>query len=272
MTLTPYLLEPSERAYSQTPPRFLSRILTPPEYGDAPMGITAENVAEKYAISREEQDAYAYQSQQKMKKAMEEGRFVEQILPIEVSGPKGSTYLFEKDEHPRPSITLEELHQLKPVFKENGTVTAGTSSGINDGAAALVMMSEEEAVKRNLEPLGRVVASAIAGVDPDIMGIGPVPAIRKVLAKANLTLEDMDLIEINEAFAAQVLACQKELGIDSAKLNVTGGAIAHGHPIAATGAILVTKILYELKYRQLNRAIISACIGGGQGIALIVER
>ena len=272
MTHTPHLLESTGRVYNQAPPKFLTRILTPPEYGDAPMGITAENVAEKYSISREEQDTYAYQSQMRMKTAMEEGRFDEQILPIEVRGPKGQTFEFKTDEHPRPSITLDDLKKLKPVFKQGGTVTAGTSSGINDGAAALLMMSEKEAEKRNLQPMGKVITSAVVGVDPDIMGIGPVPAIEKVLKKTNLTLDDIDLVEINEAFASQVIASQKELNIDPDKLNVTGGAIAHGHPIAATGAILVTKVLYELKNRQLNRALISACIGGGQGIALIVER
>lgn len=272
MTHTPYLLAPSPTAYNQSPPRFLARILTPPAYGDTPMGITAENVAEKYSITREEQDTYALESQRKMKKAMEEGRFEEQILPIEVKGLKGKVHLFKEDEHPRPSITIEDLRKLKPVFKEGGTVTAGTSSGINDGAAALLMMSEQEAKRRGLEPLGRVIASAITGVEPDIMGIGPVPAIRKLLEKTNFTLEDIDLIEINEAFASQLLACQKELKIDPVKLNVSGGAIAHGHPIAATGAILVTKILYELKNRGLKRALVSACIGGGQGIALLVER
>jgi acetyl-CoA C-acetyltransferase len=235
------------------------------------MGITAENLAEKYDISREEQDRFALSSQEKMKHAMETGRFKEQILPIEIKKAKGNVHVFDTDEHPRET-SFEALLKLPPAFKVNGTVTAGNSSGINDGASAVVMMSLEEARKRGLEPLGKVVGWAVAGVDPNIMGIGPVPATKKVLAKTGLSLNDLDLIEINEAFAAQVIACHRELKFDMDKVNVNGGAIAHGHPIAATGTALVTKLLYELKDRNLKRGLVTACIGGGQGIALILER
>ena len=272
MTLEPYLLERSNKAYSQQPPKFLTRQLTPKELGDPPMGITAENLAERYSISAEEQNLFALESQRKMKKAMETGRFESQILGIPVKVLGNSEILFKEDEHPRGDMTLEKLSQLKPVFKKDGTVTAGTSSGINDGAAATVMMSSEEAKYRGITPLGKIVSFAVAGVDPNIMGIGPVPATQKALKKANLTMDNIDLIEINEAFAAQVIACQKELGFDMEKVNVNGGAISHGHPIAATGTMLVTKLLYELERRNLKRGLVTACIGGGQGIALIIER
>jgi acetyl-CoA C-acetyltransferase len=272
MTNEPYLLEKSKRAYDTRPPSFLSRNLSTEEIGDPPMGITAENLAEKYFISKEEQNQFAYDSQMKMKKAMELGKFKEQILPITLTDKKGNEIIFEEDEHPRGDITLEGLGKLPAVFKKGGTVTAGTSSGINDGAAALVLMSQEEAERRGLEPLGKVISWAVAGVDPNIMGIGPVPAIQKLLKKSGLTMDDIDLFEINEAFAAQVLACHRELGFDMKKVNVNGGAIAHGHPIAATGSMLITKILFELKDRDLKRGLVSACIGGGQGIALLVER
>jgi acetyl-CoA C-acetyltransferase len=271
MTTAPYLLGRSPRAYDQAPPRFINRQLSPNEIGNPLMGITAENLAEKYEISREEQDRFALSSQEKMKHAMETGRFKEQILPIEIKKAKGNVHVFDTDEHPRET-SFEALLKLPPAFKVNGTVTAGNSSGINDGASAVVMMSLEEARKRGLEPLGKVVGWAVAGVDPNIMGIGPVPATKKVLAKTGLSLNDLDLIEINEAFAAQVIACHRELKFDMDKVNVNGGAIAHGHPIAATGTALVTKLLYELKDRNLKRGLVTACIGGGQGIALILER
>ncbi|MCW1927386.1 thiolase family protein [Bhargavaea beijingensis] len=250
---------------------FLNRDLSPDWIGNPPMGITAENIAEKYGITTEAQHTYALRSQKKMNIAMKEQRFMEQILPIEVTDDEGRISVFQEDEHPRPLITLEQLNNLKPVFKEGGTVTAGSSSGINDGAGALVLMDEEEAVRRGLEPFARIISYAVAGVDPNLMGLGPVPATRMALEKAGLTIDEMDLVELNEAFAVQVLACVNELGIDPEKLNVNGGAIAHGHPIAATGAMLVIKGMYELKRRQGRYALITACIGGGQGIALIIE-
>ncbi|MBB6450871.1 acetyl-CoA C-acetyltransferase [Geomicrobium halophilum] len=270
MTRSPHLLEVQEKAYDLRPPRFLKRRLSPEEIGDPPMGITAENLAEKYEIKRDEQDEFALNSQTRMAKAMEKGYFKDQIVPIEVKTRKGS-FTFEEDEHPRPGVTKENLAHLSPVFKQNGTVTAGSSSGINDGASALVLMSKDEAKRRRLEPLAVVKASAVAGVDPNIMGIGPVPAVKKVLEQTGETLDDFDLIEINEAFAAQVLACDRELSFDMEKVNVNGGAIAHGHPIAATGGMLVTKLCYELQRRGAKKGLVTACIGGGQGIALTIE-
>lgn len=236
------------------------------------MGITAENLVTKYAISREEQDEFALSSQQKMAAAMGEGRFDEQIIPISIPVRKGPPVIFNKDEHPRPQTTLDALAQLKPAFLPNGTVTAGSSSGLNDAAAALLVMSREKAQELGVRPMAVIREQAVAGVDPNLMGIGPVPAVRKVLEKSGLTLDDMDIIEINEAFAAQVIACDRELKMDMEKVNVNGGAIAHGHPLGATGAILVTKAVYELERRGGRYALITACIGGGQGIATIIER
>ncbi|OQO98958.1 acetyl-CoA acetyltransferase [Geobacillus sp. 44C] len=272
MSRAPYLMDRPEKPYSTTPPSFRKSQLSPKEIGDPPMGITAENLVKKYGISREEQDEFALRSQQKMARAMQEGRFKEQIVPITVPVKKGEPIVFDTDEHPRPNTTIEVLSKLPPAFLEGGTVTAGNSSGLNDAASALVIMSREKAEELGLTPLAVVRAYAVAGVDPNIMGIGPVPATRKVLKKAGLTLDDMDLIEINEAFAAQVIACDRELNMNSEKVNVNGGAIAHGHPLGATGAILITKAVYELQRSGGRYALITACIGGGQGIATIIER
>ncbi len=271
LTRRPYLMARPSKAFDRVPPRFFTPQLAPERIGDPPMGITAENLVERYSISREEQDQFAYESQSKMAKAMREGRFAEQILPLEIQDGK-QTLTFDTDEHPRPDTTLEGLAKLKPAFKPGGTVTAGNSSGINDGAAALVVMSRQRAEELGLEVLATVKAMAVAGVDPNIMGIGPVPAVQKLLRRTGLTLSDIDLVEINEAFAAQVLACDRELHFNPETLNVNGGAIAHGHPIAATGAILATKLLYEMKRSGAKRAILTACIGGGQGIATLFER
>lgn len=272
MSLQPYVMERSE-FFSKRPPQFrVGFQLSPNEIGNPPMGITAENLAEKYRISRQEQDQFALESQRKMARAMEAGVFKEQIVPIEVPAGKNETKIFEVDEHPRPNTTLEVLAKLLPAFKEGGTVTAGNSSGVNDAASALVIMSLEKAKSLGLEPLAKIRSFAVAGVDPNIMGIGPVPATRKVLAQTGLTLSDIDLIEVNEAFAAQVLAVHRELDFDMDKVNVNGGAISHGHPIAATGAILTTKLVYEMKRRDVQFGLITACIGGGQGIATVFER
>ncbi|MFJ8063187.1 thiolase family protein [Psychrobacillus sp. NPDC096426] len=271
MSRSPHLLAPASRTYDRQPPTFVKRQLSPTKIGDPPMGITAENLAEKYDISREEQDNYAIESQRRMAKAMEEGFFEEQIIPIQVKVGK-ETVIFDRDEHPRPGTTKEKLMKLRPVFKEDGSVTAGNSSGVNDGASAVVIMSAEEAEKRGLEVMARVVDSQVTGVDPNIMGIGPVPAVQELLKRNNLTVEDIDIVELNEAFAAQVLACNRSLKIPHEKLNVNGGAIAHGHPIAATGGMLVAKAVYEMKRRSAKRAIVTACIGGGQGIALLLEK
>lgn len=239
------------------------------QYGNLTMGLTAENLAEQYNISREEQDEFAIGSQQKAADAIQNGKFKNEIIPYEVK-VKRETIVFDTDEHPRLT-SLEKLAKLKPVFKQGGTVTAGNASGRNDGAAALIMMSEDEAEKRGLKPRMRIVSQASVGVAPEIMGIGPVPATQKALQLAGLKLEDIDLIELNEAFAAQALAVVKELNIDQNKLNVNGGAIALGHPIGGTGAILTVKIMNELERRGGRYGLITACIGGGQGIATIVE-
>ncbi|MBA2876174.1 thiolase family protein [Thermaerobacillus caldiproteolyticus] len=272
MSRAPYLMDRPEKPYSSTPPSFRKSQLSPKEIGDPPMGITAENLVKKYNISREEQDEFAFRSQQRMAAAMEEGRFNEQIVPITIPVRKGEPIVFKTDEHPRPQTTMEALSKLQPAFLEGGTVTAGNSSGLNDAASALVIMSREKAEELGLTPLAIVREYAVAGVDPNIMGIGPVSATRKVLKKAGLSLEDIDIIEINEAFAAQVIACDRELNMDPEKVNVNGGAIAHGHPLGATGAILITKAVYELKRSGGRYALITACIGGGQGIATIIER
>lgn len=272
MSRAPYLMDRPEKPYSATPPSFRKSQLSPNDIGDPPMGITAENLVEKYKITREEQDEFAQTSQHRMKAAMEEGRFNEQIVPISIPVKKGEPFIFKTDEHPRPQTTIEALSKLQPAFLKGGTVTAGNSSGLNDGASALVIMSREKAEELAITPLAVIRSYAVAGVDPKIMGIGPVPAVRKVMEKAGLSIADMDLIEINEAFAAQVLACNRELNFDLNKVNVNGGAIAHGHPLGATGAILATKAVYELKRLNGRYALITACIGGGQGIATIIER
>jgi acetyl-CoA C-acetyltransferase len=272
MSRAPYLMDRQEKPYSATPPSFRKSQLSPNDIGDPPMGITAENLVEKYKITREEQDEFAETSQYRMKAAMEEGRFNEQIVPIAIPVKKGEPFIFKTDEHPRPQTTIESLAKLQPAFLKGGTVTAGNSSGLNDGASALVIMSREKAEELAITPLAVIRSYAVAGVDPNIMGIGPVPAVRKVMEKAGLSIADMDLIEINEAFAAQVLACNRELNMDLNLVNVNGGAIAHGHPLGATGAILATKAVYELKRSNGRYALITACIGGGQGIATIIER
>ncbi len=272
MTRAPYLMERPQAAFQRMPPRFMRPRLSPDAIGDPPMGVTAENVARRYSVSRADQDAFALRSQQNAARAIREGRFMEQILPLPIPAAKGEAVPFAQDEHPRPDTTLERLAALRPAFLEDGSVTAGNTSGINDGAGATVVMSAAAAERRGLQPLGRLVAWAVAGVDPNLMGMGPVPAVRKVLGKAKMTLEQIDLIELNEAFASQSLACIRELGMDMERVNVNGGAIALGHPIAATGAILTAKLLYELRRSGGRFGLVTACIGGGQGIAAIFER
>ncbi|HKS10746.1 MAG TPA: acetyl-CoA C-acetyltransferase [Pyrinomonadaceae bacterium] len=240
-------------------------------YCNTPMAGTAENLARKFEVSREEQDKYALRSQQEAKRALDAGVFAEEIVPVEVKSRKG-TQLVEHDDHPRPETTLEVLAKLKPAFAKDGFVTAGNASGIVDGAAALVIANEEFVKQRDLTPMGRIVSWAYAGVEPEIMGIGPVPATRAALAKAGLSLNDIDLVEVNEAFAAQYLAVEKELGLDRSRTNVNGGAIALGHPLGATGTRLVLTLLHELHRRNGRYGLATACIGGGQGIAMIVER
>ena len=245
-----------------------STLLDP--WDNNPMGITAENIADKYTISRDQQDAYTAQSHHKAAKAIAAGHFKQQILPIEIKSKSGS-HIFDTDEHVRADTTTEKLATLKPYFKKDGTVTAANSSGINDGAAMLVLMSEQKANEQGLKPLGRLVGYARAGVDPTLMGTGPIPAVQQVFEKTGLTIDDMDVIESNEAFAVQALCVANELNFPAHKVNPNGGAIALGHPVGATGAILSTKCLYELKRIQGKYGLVTMCIGGGQGIAAIFE-
>jgi acetyl-CoA C-acetyltransferase len=236
------------------------------------MGVTAENVAEKFGVSRQDQDALALKSQQNAGKAIQSGRFKEEIVPVIIPQKKGHPIVFETDEHPRPNTTLEALAALRPAFKKDGTVTAGNASGINDGAAALVVMSAEKARALGLEPMARIKSYATAGVAPEIMGAGPVPATQKALAKATLTVKDLDLIEANEAFAAQAVYVNRMMGFEPEKVNVNGGAIALGHPIGASGARILITLLFEMKKRQAGYGLATLCVGGGMGGAMVVER
>ncbi|MCA0988344.1 thiolase family protein [Guptibacillus algicola] len=234
------------------------------------MGITAENVADRYHISRDDQDRFAAESQRRAASAIEKGIFKEEITPVEIKS-KRNTFTFDTDEHPRPGTTYEKLSKLKPVFKENGSVTAGNACGRNDGAVAMLIMSEEKARELNAKPLARVVDWATSGVSPEIMGVGPVPAVKKLLEKSNMSLQEIGLIELNEAFAAQALAVMRELNLDENRVNVNGGAIALGHPLGATGARILTSLMYEMKRRNERYGIATLCVGGGQGMAMLVE-
>lgn len=245
-------------------------VLTDP-FGVGHMGVTAENLAEKWAISREEQDAFAVESQRRAAAAIDAGRFRSQIVPVVMQTRKGEV-VFDTDEHCRPGTTLEALAKMKPAFKKDGTVTAGNASGINDGAAFLVLAEADVAARAGLQPMARLVSYALAGVPNEIMGEGPIPATRAVLQKAGLTLEQMDVIEANEAFAAQALAVMRGLGLDPARTNPNGGAIALGHPVGCSGAFITTKALHELQRIGGRYALVTMCIGGGQGIAAIFER
>ena len=237
-------------------------------FGHGHMGITAENISSRYQISRDMQDEFAFISQQRANKAIEGGVFKDQILPIEIKTRKGID-IFENDEHLKPNTTMESLSGLRTVFKKDGVVTAGNASGINDGASALILANEEKAKKGN--PLARIVSYGFGGVDPDEMGMGPVPASKMALKKAGLEVSDLDLVESNEAFAAQACAVNKQLGLNPEKVNVNGGAIALGHPVGATGAIIMTKLIYELRKRKGKYGLATMCIGGGQGISVIIE-
>ncbi|WP_299515909.1 thiolase family protein [uncultured Rummeliibacillus sp.] len=240
------------------------------ELADCGMGMTAENLADQYIISREEQDVFSYESHKRAAVAQKNGRFAKEIVGVNVKTKKGDIEVIV-DEHVRPNIEQDDLAKLKPAFRKNGTVTAGNASGINDGAAAVVLVSEQFLNEHGLTPLVKVVDSAVAGVDPKIMGIGPAPAIRKLLEKTNLTLADIDLFELNEAFAAQSLAVVKELGLDTEKVNVNGGAVALGHPVGASGARIAYSLALEMNDRNVRYGIASLCIGGGQGIAVLFE-
>ncbi len=236
------------------------------------MGITAENIAEKYNISRQEQDEFAYKSQMKAKSAMESGKFKQEIVPVEIPQKKGDPIVFDTDEHPRPTTSMEALSKLRPAFKKDGTVTAGNASGINDGAAVLIVMSEKKANELGLEILAYIKAYGAGGVDPAYMGLGPVPATKNALKRAGLDLKDIDLIELNEAFASQSIACIRELGLDESKINPNGGAIALGHPIGASGGRILITLLYEMIRQDKKLGLATLCIGGGQGFAMIIER
>jgi acetyl-CoA C-acetyltransferase len=244
--------------------------LTDP-FNDIHMGVTAENLAESHSISREEQDQFSVESHRRAARAQEEGLFDEQIVPVELKSKKGSSE-FTKDEHVRPDASVEGMAKLRPVFKPDGTVTAGNASGMNDAGAAVVLMSAEAAERLGAPVRGRILSYSYCGVDPKIMGIGPVPAVRKALDRAGRSLDDVDVIELNEAFAAQSLAVMKDLELDPEKVNPNGGAIALGHPIAATGAVITTKILYEMERTDQHLGLVTLCIGGGQGIAMLIER
>ena len=273
MSNTPYYVRNARWGYRMGHGEFedgLVTALSDPMTRDH-MGITAENVAAKYNVCREVQDQFACESQQKAGRAIAGGVFSSQIIPVKVKVSKTEERLFDTDEYPRPKTTLESLAKLRPAFKKDGTVTAGNSSGINDGAAAVVVMTAAKASALGLKPVVRFVASAVAGVPPEIMGIGPVPAVKKLLKKTGIRLDDIGLIELNEAFAAQSVACINELGMDPAKVNVNGGTIALGHPIGASGCIITIKLMNAMVRKQIRYGLSTLCIGGGQGLAVLFE-
>jgi acetyl-CoA C-acetyltransferase len=276
MSQAPYLLEGARNGYRMGDQKVVDSMIRDGlwcAFNDYHMGITAENLCVEYGISREEQDEFAAWSQEKAQRALAEGRFRDEIVPVPIPQKKGDPVLFEVDEFPRAGVTVESLGKLRPAFKKDGTVTAGNASGINDGAAALLVMSGEKAAELGVKPLARIVANASAGVNPGIMGIGPVPATQRVLKKAGLSLDEIDLIEANEAFAVQSLAVGKALGIPRDKLNVNGGAIALGHPIGASGARVLVTLIHELHKRSgVKYGLATLCIGGGQGVATVVEK
>jgi 3-oxoadipyl-CoA thiolase len=277
MTRAPYVIPKSDASFGRRQELFDTvlgwRMVNPrmPEEWTISLGETAENVAEQYGISRDEQDYFAFESQMACKDAMERNAFADEIVPVTVTTKKGA-HEIRVDEHPRPDTTLDALAQLKPAFKTGGTVTAGNSSGINDGASALLLCEATKARRLGLQPMARFVACASAGVAPDVMGLGPIPATRKVLSRTGLNSNDLDLIELNEAFAAQALACMRELAFDRRKTNVNGGAIALGHPLGASGARIATTLLHELHRRRGRFGLATMCIGVGQGIATLFER
>jgi 3-oxoadipyl-CoA thiolase len=277
MTRAPYVMLKSGKPFSRVPPaiadttvgwRFVNRKM--PDEWTISLGMTAENVADRYGITREEQEGFAVESQRRALHAIETGAFRDEIVPVEIPQKRGSTKTFSVDEHPRPDVDLASLGKLKPAFKKDGTVTAGTASGINDGAAALVVGAD--ALGGDQRPLARVIASAVVGVDPACMGLGPIPATQRVLERAGLRVDEIDLVELNEAFAAQALACIRDLKLDPAKVNVHGGAIALGHPLGCTGAKMLTTLVHALGRSGGKYGLATMCIGVGQGIALVVER
>ena len=278
MSRAPYALLKPEEGYPRGAPEIADTVLgwrfinkQFPDHYTVPLGETAERVADRYQVTREQQDVFALRSQQRAAAAMSAGRFAAELVAVEVPGKKGQSTRIEQDEHPRPDTTAEQLAKLAPAFRKGGTVTAGNSSGLNDGSTALVLASAERAQARGARPLARMVATGVAGVAPDYMGIGPVPATRRALARAGLAINAIKLAELNEAFAAQAVACVNELGIDPDLVNVNGGAIALGHPLGCSGARIMTTLVHELRRRGGGYGLASMCIGVGQGIATIVE-
>jgi acetyl-CoA C-acetyltransferase len=276
MSRAPYILKDARWGYRMGNGQLIDSMLSEGltcAMGGCHMGMTAENVASKYEVSRADQDEFAAESQRRAGQAIGSGRFDEEIVPVLIKQKNGEPLAFKVDEYPRAGTTAETLGRLKPAFKkEAGTVTAGNASGINDGAAALIVVSEERTRLMELAPMAKIISYASAGVDPAYMGMGPVPAIERALEKADLSLKDIDLFELNEAFAAQSLGVSRKLGIDPSRVNVNGGAIALGHPIGASGARVLVTLLYEMRRRDVRRGLAALCIGGGQGIAIIVER
>jgi 3-oxoadipyl-CoA thiolase len=278
MTRAPFVMLKPEESFARGAPAVADSVLgwrfvNPrfPKHYTIALGETAEVVAERFGVTREAQDAFAVRSQQNAAAAQASGRFDREIVPVEVPGPKGTRTMVDKDEHPRPGTTLEQLSRLRPAFREGGTVTAGNSSGLNDGAAALVLMEATRAKEQGRKPLARIVATAVAGVEPDCMGIGPVPASRAALERAGLGAGELKAVELNEAFAAQAIPCVEQLDLNPDIVNVNGGAIALGHPLGCTGARMLTTLIYELRRRGGGYGLVTMCIGVGQGIATIVE-
>ncbi|WP_432813967.1 acetyl-CoA C-acetyltransferase [Sporosarcina aquimarina] len=275
MSQAPYVLNNAREGFKMGDQKMVDTMISDGlwcAFNDYHMGVTAENLCDRYGLSRKEQDEFAANSQRKASAARTAGKFADEIVPVEIPVRKGEPILFKEDEYIKEGTTVEKLSKLRPAFKKDGSVTAGNASGLNDGAAALVIMSKTKADELGITPLATIVANANAGVDPAVMGIGPVQAVSNVLKRSNLKLDDMDLIEANEAFAAQSLAVDRELKFDAEKLNVNGGAIALGHPIGASGARILVTLLYEMKRRDSKRGLATLCIGGGQGVATIVER
>lgn len=271
MTNRPYMLAKQTRPYAPAPPQFLGNMFVPPAMGDVSMGETAENVLEQYPFSREELDAFAYQSHVRALKAQDEGIFNDQIVPVETTVKK-ATVTVDIDECPRRNTSMELLSKLRPLFKAGGSVTAGNSCPMNDGAAAQIVMSRERVEQTGLKPLASIKAFAFSGLDYKVMGLGPIHATRKLLSKIDIPLDAIGLIELNEAFSSQSLACIQELKFNPERVNVNGGAIALGHPLAATGSILVTKMIYEMHRRNERYGLVTMCIGGGQGAAMLLEK
>ncbi|WP_053954797.1 acetyl-CoA C-acetyltransferase [Inediibacterium massiliense] len=274
MSNAPYVVEKARWGHRMGDAKFVDEMIKDglwDAFNNYHMGITAENIAEQYGITREEQDEFSARSQNRAEKARKEGRFKDEIVPVEIKKKK-ETIIFDQDEFIREGVTAESIGKLRPAFKKDGTVTAGNASGINDGAAAFVIMSKEKADELGIKPLATIVSNATAGVDPSVMGLGPIPSSRKALEKAGLKIEDIDLVEANEAFAAQSIAVARDLNLDMEKVNVNGGAIAIGHPIGASGGRILVTLLHEMEKRDAKRGLATLCIGGGMGTALVVER